>query len=100
MGQVQTSVLKHKWAFFFHSLFQVILDCRLKKDIQYTKANPKWHHWKTDEKRFGLTFERSEDAKAFDQAIRIAIADLTGGNLILDVMYSVNESQLSICCGI
>lgn len=57
----------------------VILDCRLKKDIQYTKANPKWHHWKTDEKRYGLTFERSEDAKAFDQGIRCAVADLTEG---------------------
>ncbi|KAK0059923.1 sprouty-related EVH1 domain-containing protein 1-like isoform X1 [Biomphalaria pfeifferi] len=57
----------------------VILDCRLKKDIQYTKANPKWHHWKTDEKRYGLTFERSEDAKAFDQGIRFAVADLTDG---------------------
>ncbi|RUS91272.1 hypothetical protein EGW08_000984, partial [Elysia chlorotica] len=57
----------------------VILDCRLKKDIQYTKPNPKWHHWKTDEKRYGLTFERTEDAKAFDQGIRIAVADLTEG---------------------
>ena len=58
---------------------KVILDCRLKKDIQYTKANPKWHHWKTDEKRYGLTFERSEDARAFDNGIRIAVKDLTEG---------------------
>ncbi|GFN99045.1 sprouty-related, evh1 domain-containing protein 2 [Plakobranchus ocellatus] len=57
----------------------VILDCKLKKDIQYTKPNPKWHHWKTDEKRYGLTFERTEDAKAFDHGIRIAVADLTEG---------------------
>ncbi|KAL5009413.1 hypothetical protein ScPMuIL_014994 [Solemya velum] len=57
----------------------VVLDCVLKKDTRYTKANPKFHHWQTDDKRFGLTFERSDDAKAFDRAIKRAIADLTEG---------------------
>ncbi|PVD26125.1 hypothetical protein C0Q70_13793 [Pomacea canaliculata] len=57
----------------------VVLNCVLKKDIQYTKANPKFHHWNTDEKRFGLTFERSDDAKAFDHGIRHAVADLSEG---------------------
>lgn len=58
---------------------KVVLNCVLKKDIQYTKANPKFHHWNTDEKRFGLTFERSDDAKAFDHGIRHAVADLSEG---------------------
>lgn len=57
----------------------VVLDCVLKKDIQYTKANPKFHHWNTDEKRFGLTFERSDDAKAFDHGIQNAVAELSEG---------------------
>lgn len=56
-----------------------MLECVLKKDIQYTKANPKFHHWNTDEKRYGLTFERSDDAKAFDHGVRHAVADLTEG---------------------
>ncbi|XP_041354368.1 sprouty-related, EVH1 domain-containing protein 2-like [Gigantopelta aegis] len=57
----------------------IVLDCSLKKDIEYTKANPKFHHWKTDEKRFGLTFERSDDAKAFDKGVSKAVADLKQG---------------------
>ncbi|XP_069118315.1 sprouty-related, EVH1 domain-containing protein 2-like [Argopecten irradians] len=57
----------------------VVLDCILKRDIRYTKANPKFHHWQTDDKRFGLTFERSDDAKAFDRGIRRARADLVEG---------------------
>ena len=60
-------------------MFQVVLDCVLKKDIQYTKANPKFHHWNTDEKRFGLTFERCDDAKAFDHGVRHAVAELSEG---------------------
>ncbi|XP_071078878.1 sprouty-related, EVH1 domain-containing protein 2-like [Haliotis cracherodii] len=58
----------------------VVLDCVLKKDIQYTKANPKFHHWKTDEQRFGLTFERYDDAKKFDRGIKRAVAELTEGS--------------------
>lgn len=58
---------------------QVVLDCLLKRDIRYVKANPKFHHWQTDEKRFGLTFERYDDAKAFDRGIRSAVADLVDG---------------------
>ncbi|XP_076464353.1 sprouty-related, EVH1 domain-containing protein 2-like [Babylonia areolata] len=57
----------------------VVLDCVLTKDIQYTKANPKFHHWNSDEKRFGLTFERSDDARAFDHGIRHAVAELNEG---------------------
>jgi uncharacterized membrane protein YbaN (DUF454 family) len=47
------------------------------------KANPKFHHWQTDDKRFGLTFERYDDAKAFDKGIRSAVADLVDGMLRL-----------------
>lgn len=54
----------------------VVLDCVLKRDMKYFKANPKFHHWITDDKRFGLTFQRSDDAKAFHKGIKIAVADL------------------------
>ncbi|XP_060568088.1 sprouty-related, EVH1 domain-containing protein 2-like isoform X2 [Ruditapes philippinarum] len=57
----------------------VVLKCDIKKDICYTKPNPKFHHWHIEDKRFGLTFERYNDAKAFDKGIRKAVADLTDG---------------------
>ncbi|VDI05404.1 sprouty-related, EVH1 domain-containing protein 2-like isoform X2 [Mytilus galloprovincialis] len=58
----------------------VVLDCVLKRDMKYFRPNPKFHHWITDDKRFGLTFQRSDDAKAFNKGIKIAVADLTDGN--------------------
>ena len=56
------------------------------KDIQYTKANPKFHHWNTDQKRFGLTFERFDDAKAFDRCIQCVIADLSQACMHLSLL--------------
>ena len=58
---------------------QVVLNCVLKKDVQYTKANPTFHHWKTEEKRFGLTFQSSADARAFDKGVKRAVEDLLEG---------------------
>lgn len=58
----------------------VVLSCVIKKDIQYTVVNPKFHHWRTDDKRFGLTFERADDAQAFDQGIKHVLTDLTEGS--------------------
>ena len=60
-------------------VFQVVLNCKVNEDIQYTKANPKFHHWSTGEKRYGLTFERCDDAKAFDHGVRHAVAELNEG---------------------
>ena len=64
-------------------LLQVVLNCVLKKDVQYTKANPTFHHWKTEEKRFGLTFQSSADARAFDKGVKRAVEDLLEGLCIL-----------------
>ena len=51
----------------------------LKKDVQYIKANPTFHHWKTEEKRFGLTFQSSAEARAFDKGVKRAVEDLVEG---------------------
>lgn len=64
---------------FYFVACQVVLNCVLKKDIQYIKATPTFHHWKIDEKRFGLTFQSSADARAFDKGVKRAVADLLEG---------------------
>ncbi|XP_015249316.1 PREDICTED: sprouty-related, EVH1 domain-containing protein 2-like [Cyprinodon variegatus] len=58
---------------------QVILECFLKKDLVYTKATPTFHHWKVDNKKCGLTFQCSSDARAFDRGVRRALEDLAEG---------------------
>lgn len=41
---------------------------------------PTFHHWKTGEKKFGLTFQTAADARAFDKGVRTAIEELLQGN--------------------
>lgn len=60
-------------------IFQVILECFLKKDLVYTKATPTFHHWKVDNRKCGLTFQSPADARAFDRGVRKALEDLTEG---------------------
>lgn len=48
----------------------VALNCELLSDFQYTSVNPTFHHWTTDNRRFGLTFQTSSDATAFHRGIQ------------------------------
>jgi len=58
---------------------QVVLSCALHKDLQYTRANPTFHHWRTEGKRFGLTFQSSTEARHFEKAIRRAVDSMREG---------------------
>ncbi|XP_060938627.1 sprouty-related, EVH1 domain-containing protein 1 [Limanda limanda] len=57
----------------------VVLECVLQKGIVYNKVNPIFHHWRINEKKFGLTFQSPADARAFDRGIRRAIEDINQG---------------------
>ncbi|XP_043191876.1 sprouty-related, EVH1 domain-containing protein 1-like isoform X1 [Amphibalanus amphitrite] len=56
-----------------------VLNCTIKKDFVYHKVMPTFHHWKTGEKKFGLTFQTAADARAFDRGVRQAVQDLLDG---------------------
>lgn len=60
-------------------LFQIVLSCTIKKDFEYNKVMPTFHHWKTGDKKFGLTFQTADDARAFDKGVRTAVEDLLDG---------------------
>ena len=62
----------------------MVLECFVKKDLVYTKANPTFHHWKVDNRKFGLTFQSPADARAFDRGVRKAIEDLIEGSVGVD----------------
>ncbi|KAI5638265.1 WH1 domain-containing protein [Phthorimaea operculella] len=53
-----------------------VLECSIGRDFQYNKVMPTFHHWVTEHKRFGLTFQTAADARAFDKGVRIAIHDI------------------------
>ncbi|XP_024940583.1 sprouty-related, EVH1 domain-containing protein 3 isoform X2 [Cephus cinctus] len=54
----------------------VVLSCTIKKDFEYNKVMPTFHHWRTGEKKFGLTFQTAADARAFDKGVRTAVEEL------------------------
>ncbi|XP_015190920.1 PREDICTED: sprouty-related, EVH1 domain-containing protein 2 isoform X1 [Polistes dominula] len=57
----------------------VVLSCTIKKDFEYNKVMPTFHHWRTGEKKFGLTFRTAADARAFDKGVRTAVEELLEG---------------------
>ncbi|XP_078419381.1 sprouty-related, EVH1 domain-containing protein 1 isoform X2 [Cetorhinus maximus] len=57
----------------------VVLECALKKDLVYNKVTPIFHHWRVDDKKFGLTFQSPADARAFDRGIRRATEAISEG---------------------
>lgn len=58
-----------------------MLSCTIKKDFEYNKVMPTFHHWKTGNKKFGLTFQTAADARAFDKGVRLAVEDLLDGKI-------------------
>ncbi|XP_078262512.1 sprouty-related, EVH1 domain-containing protein 1 isoform X2 [Rhinoraja longicauda] len=68
----------------------VVMECALKKDLVYNKVNPIFHHWKINEKKFGLTFQSPADARAFDRGIRRATEAISEG-----CQESFNEATVS-----
>ena len=44
-----------EWGLTFFNIQQVVLQCTIKKDFEYNKVMPTFHHWKTGNKKFGLT---------------------------------------------
>lgn len=78
--------------------FQVVLSCLIKKDFEYYKVMPTFHHWKTGEKKFGLTFQTAADARAFDKGVRTAIEELLQGMPIIKFYFSMFFIFKSGCC--
>lgn len=51
---------------------------------------PTFHHWRTGEKRFGLTFQTAADARAFDKGVRKAVEELLEGRTLFFMYFSVH----------
>ncbi|KAL1124672.1 hypothetical protein AAG570_001296 [Ranatra chinensis] len=72
---------KHEYLIFGKRISDqtVVLSCVIKKDFEYNKVMPTFHHWKTGDKKFGLTFQTAADARAFDKGVRTAVEELLDG---------------------
>lgn len=76
----------------YFSLLQVVLSCTIiTKDFQYYKVMPTFHHWKTGDMKFGLTFQTAADARAFDNGVRMALDDLLEGQYLITAHLSLSH---------
>ena len=73
----------------FTLFVQLVMSCTIKRDFQYNRVMPTFHHWKTGNLKYGLTFQTAADARAFDKAVKIAVDDLLSGEY--PVMGFVNS---------
>lgn len=55
---------------------KVVMSCTIKKDFQYNRVMPTFHHWKTGNLKYGLTFQTAADARAFDKGVKLAVEDI------------------------
>lgn len=58
---------------------KVVMSCTIKRDFQYNRVMPTFHHWRTGNMKYGLTFQTAADARAFDKAVKVAVDDLLSG---------------------
>ncbi|KAF6215512.1 hypothetical protein GE061_010267 [Apolygus lucorum] len=79
---------KHEYLIFGQRISDqtIILSCVIKKDFEYNKVMPTFHHWKSGDKKFGLTFQTAADARAFDKGVKTAVEELLDG-LYLDYRH-------------
>ncbi|XP_044729811.1 sprouty-related, EVH1 domain-containing protein 1 isoform X2 [Chrysoperla carnea] len=78
IGMGHPAVTKHEYFIFGKRISDqsIVLSCTIKKDFEYNKVMPTFHHWRTEDKKFGLTFQTAADARAFDKGVRTAVEDL------------------------
>ncbi|XP_056468348.1 sprouty-related, EVH1 domain-containing protein 3 [Gadus chalcogrammus] len=57
-----------------------VLECVVQKGLVYNKVNPIFHHWRVDERKFGLTFQSPADAISFEKGLQGLIDKMDRGS--------------------
>ena len=65
------------------------MSCTIKRDFQYNRVMPTFHHWRTGNMKYGLTFQTAADARAFHAAVQQAVDDLLSGKKIISISWIV-----------
>ncbi|XP_022088986.1 sprouty-related, EVH1 domain-containing protein 2-like [Acanthaster planci] len=56
-----------------------LMNCLLRRDVEYNKPTPTFRHWRTQDSKFGLTFSNPSDARAFDRGFARVVQELDDG---------------------
>uniref|UniRef100_A0A672J0Y1 WH1 domain-containing protein n=1 Tax=Salarias fasciatus TaxID=181472 RepID=A0A672J0Y1_SALFA len=57
-----------------------VLDCAVQRGLVYNKVNPIFHHWRVEDRKFGLTFQSPADAISFEKGLQAVIDKLDRGS--------------------
>uniref|UniRef100_H3C131 Sprouty related EVH1 domain containing 3 n=1 Tax=Tetraodon nigroviridis TaxID=99883 RepID=H3C131_TETNG len=57
-----------------------VLECAVQRGLVYNKVNPIFHHWRVEDRKFGLTFQSPADAISFEKGLQAVIDKLDGGS--------------------
>lgn len=56
-----------------------MLECAVQRGLVYNKVNPIFHHWRVEDRKFGLTFQSPADAISFENGLQTIIDKLDRG---------------------
>lgn len=51
----------------------------MQRGLVYNKVNPIFHHWRVEDRKFGLTFQSPADAISFEKGLQAVIDKLDRG---------------------
>ncbi|KAK7883032.1 hypothetical protein WMY93_029206 [Mugilogobius chulae] len=57
-----------------------VLECAVQRGLVYNKVNPIFHHWRVEDRKFGLTFQSPADAISFEKGLQAVIDKLDRGS--------------------
>lgn len=53
----------------------------MQRGLVYNKVNPIFHHWRVEDRKFGLTFQSPADAISFEKGLQTVIDKLDRGRV-------------------
>ncbi|KAF0030159.1 hypothetical protein F2P81_016890 [Scophthalmus maximus] len=57
-----------------------VLEFTVQRGLVYNKVNPIFHHWRVEDRKFGLTFQSPADAISFEKGLQTVIDKLDRGS--------------------
>lgn len=70
---------------------QPVLECAVQRGLVYNKVNPIFHHWRVEDRKFGLTFQSPADAISFEKGLQTVIDKLDRGILSATVQLTLQR---------
>lgn len=64
----------------------------MQRGLVYNKVNPIFHHWRVEDRKFGLTFQSPADAISFEKGLQTVIDKLDRGR----VTSVANKNRISL----